>query len=213
LISLIIVGAIAFYLGKASNIQPITVKLLTPSVTPTVPANTPPPTGVVTPTVPLKTDNTKVYTSTVKAFELAYPESWKFQGKGEGCGPVWFPTASDSAWITICGPAVNPDETPENLAKQELGSDQALVNSEVTVDGHKGIRVEVQKNVPNYHYQVTTYIGSVNSEYPVQYPNASPAIEKKTGTLMIYMYVLNQALLPDMMNAYTKVLENINVSD
>ncbi len=154
--------------------KPQIISIITPSI-----SDTPIPTPSVDATTGWIT-----YENKNNGYYFRYPPYFTLQEKSEGCGPVfWYPN-SGKIWLTVCGPYINPDDTPEDLARRSIGGNKQyfVTRSDITIDGHDGLMQELKPE--DTQINLEAYIGKVESTKP----NAD-GTKKQKGTLGIYFYI------------------------
>lgn len=154
----------AYYFGKTAN-KPVVIPQQ--QITPTVSVN--------------ETANWKTYVSPEVNYSFKYPSDWIYQGTSEGCGPVfWMPNTNNQIWLTVCGPYINSDETPEEIAKRSIGKNDILISKEnIVMNGHEAIKQE--RKVSDGKFNLEIFVGDVS------FKNSSK------GTLGIYFYIYDMS--------------------
>lgn len=157
---------------------------ITPTIIPTI-LDTPTPVTTID-----KTPGWITYEDKNNNYNFRYPPNFTLQKNTEGCGPVfWYPN-SRKIWLTVCGPYINPDDTPEDLARRSIGSDKQsfVTRKDITIDSHNGLMQELKPEVGKINLEA--YIGKVESSTT---PNTDGTVTKLKGTLGIYFYIQDDA--------------------
>lgn len=151
----------------------------------------------------------KTYTDSVTQYSFKYPSDWNFIPVSEGCGPVFTPDSSEkflnSYWLTICGPYINIDDTPEDIAQRTPNRSNI---SNVDLGGHKGVKVEVLVRDNNvYSYSEQVYIGNIVS---VIADARNGKKEITPGTIGIILYVQDKTKVEEAKNKFSQILSTFN---
>lgn len=148
-----------------------------------------------------ETPNWKTYTSQEVNYSFKYPSDWIYQGKSEGCGPVfWMPNTNNQIWLTVCGPYINPDETPEEIAKRSIGKNDILISREnIVMNGYEAIRQE--RKVSDGKFNLEIFVGDVS------FKNFSK------GTLGIYFYIYDMSKEKEARQAFDKIISTFKFID
>ncbi len=173
---------------------------IVPTVTPSI-SDTPIPSPVVD-----ATPDWITYENKNSGYYFRYPPNWTLQEKSEGCGPVfWYPN-SRKIWLTVCGPYINPDDTPEDLARRSIGSDKQsfVTRKDITVDSHDGLMQELKPEVGQVNLEA--YIGKVESSTIL---NTDGTLNKLKGTLGIYFYIQDDAKSQETRVIFDQILSSL----
>ena len=147
----------------------------------------------------------KLFTSADYCLTLTYPLTWDIQPASEGCGPVFTPANTHTVFLTVCGPYVASEDTPENIALRSIPS-VFFTQRELTIAGHKTIQQEFTSNDGNgYLYQVNTFIGDVDTT--VNYGNGQT--EKQKGTIAVYFTVQDKEKQAEAKKTFEQIVSTI----
>jgi hypothetical protein len=138
------------------------------------------------------------YRHTNGTYEFSYPIDWEHVPVSEGCGPVFYFPNTKKVWMTVCGPHTNPQDTPEQLARQAVAAGEQLVSREtIHVDGHVAVRQERTSGAE--HREINVFIGNV--------------LEAQPGTLAVYFYMQDPALVPEAKQQFEEILSTFTVRE
>ncbi|MCH8821048.1 hypothetical protein IID23_00825 [Patescibacteria group bacterium] len=144
------------------------------------------PTSTPSTTTSAEKDETADWKShSTEDFSFKYPSEWSSAPASTG-GFANFADSENKILISVNEHTyINPQDTPENLAKKAAGSRQILNKKEIVVDGHKGIYQEINSEES---YDIDTHIGGVKQITNFSEQDGGPRLTSGTQRITLFIY-------------------------